>query len=94
MNIIPFTNLFHRFQKPNPLPSHQQVTLHPPGLERLSSFSRPQLPPFVQRCPVAMKYLTLLSPLDWGHLPWRPTRLGHIQGLIPLHPCPISRLIW
>lgn len=87
MNIIPFTTLFHRFQKPKPLTHHQQATLHPPGLERLSSFSGPQLPPFVQRCPVAMKYLALLSPLDWDHLPWRPTP-GPRPGPYPASPLP------
>jgi hypothetical protein len=30
------------------------------------------LPTFVRHCPVAMKYLHLLGPLDWAHFPERP----------------------
>jgi hypothetical protein len=31
------------------------------------------LPQFVQECPVAMKYLRLLAPLDWANFPERPS---------------------
>jgi hypothetical protein len=31
------------------------------------------LPAFVRACPVAMKYLRLLGPLDWAAFPERPT---------------------
>lgn len=39
----------------------------------LSELAQPQanLPPFVRHCPVAQKYLALLSPLDWVHFPER-----------------------
>jgi len=56
--------------------------------ERLTQFKRPrssrplndwphsqsQLPRFIRHSPVAMRYLTLLSPLAWNQLPQRPPR--------------------
>lgn len=43
-----------------------------PGLQRLAQLSVKSLPPFVQACPVALKYLALLGQLDWSHFPERP----------------------
>jgi hypothetical protein len=70
MNIIPFRRLLQRFDQAKS-PVQQQTTIRPPGLAQLAAWPEQQLPPFVRRCPVAMKYLALLKPLDWSTLPWR-----------------------
>ncbi len=44
-----------------------------PALSHLARLPQTQLPPAVQACPVAMKYLHLLGDLDWEHFPERPT---------------------
>jgi hypothetical protein len=49
------------------------VPLGRPNLSQLAHLDPSQLPPFVQECPVAMKYLRLLGDLDWEHFPERPT---------------------
>lgn len=43
-----------------------------PGLDKLAQLPVRSLPRFVQKCPVAMKYLDMLGQLDWGHFPERP----------------------
>jgi hypothetical protein len=52
---------------------HQPSTY---GLERSNlavlAQQESRLPQFVRRCPVAMKYLRLLGPLDWANFPERP----------------------
>lgn len=86
MNIIPFHNLFERFVA-NKIPIRRQTILHPPGLARLAYWPERQLPPFVRRSAVAMKYLALLKPLDWESLPWRDASKPQPGP----HPCsPIS----
>jgi hypothetical protein len=70
MNIIPFRPILERLIAVK-TPVHRQVTLYPPGLAQLTYWPEQQLPPFVRRSAVAMKYLTLLKRLDWEHLPWR-----------------------
>lgn len=87
MNIISLSTLFQRFHKTESLSHPQQLTLQPPGLTQLSYRSHRELPPFVSRCPIAMKYLKLLSPLDWDNLPWRPTP-GPRPGPYPASPLP------
>jgi hypothetical protein len=44
-----------------------------PPLSQLAQMAPDQLPPFVQACPVALKYLRLLGELDWEHFPERAT---------------------
>jgi hypothetical protein len=48
------------------------VPLQRPHLAELAA-TESTLPQFVQDCPVAMKYLGLLGPLDWANFPERPT---------------------
>jgi hypothetical protein len=48
------------------------VPLQRPNLAQLAQPATP-LPAFVANCPVAQRYLALLSPLDWQHFPERPT---------------------
>jgi hypothetical protein len=43
-----------------------------PGLNKLAQLPTKRLPPFVQNCPVALKYLDLFGSLDWGRFPERP----------------------
>jgi hypothetical protein len=57
---------------PNPELS-PAVPLIRPNLAHLAQMDPGQLPPFVQGCPVARKYLHLLGDLDWEHFPERPT---------------------
>lgn len=47
-----------------------QPPLERPALSVLADQAE-QLPEFVRACPVAMKYLRLLGPLDWAHFPER-----------------------
>jgi hypothetical protein len=49
-----------------------QVSLTRPHLAALAQ-DESLLPPFVQACPVAQKYLDLLGPLDWANFPERPS---------------------
>jgi hypothetical protein len=44
---------------------------------------RTELPDFVQACPVAQRYLTLLGPLAWGQLPERNLQRNWGQPTIP-----------
>lgn len=53
-------------------PPVSQPSLTRPHLAALAE-DRSLLPPFVQACPVAQKYLELLGPLDWANFPERPT---------------------
>lgn len=55
----------------------QQCDLHTAWLKRS------QLPAFVQESPVAQRYLELLGPLDWGHLPERNLHRNWGQTTIP-----------
>lgn len=87
MNIITFPRLFPRLKQRHLFIREQQVSLHPPGLAQLAHWSERQLPPFVRGCPVARKYLALLSPLAWEHLPWRPAP-GPRPGSYPTSPLP------
>jgi len=59
---------FDRFLKVEP----DQVPLERPHLSALAQ-NEARLPQFVRTCPVAMKYLRLLGPLDWANFPERPT---------------------
>lgn len=47
------------------------IPLERPNLSVLAA-NTANLPDFVRRCPVAMKYLRLLGPLDWANFPERP----------------------
>lgn len=47
------------------------VPLERPHLAALAA-NQAALPDFVRRCPVALKYLRLLGPLDWANFPERP----------------------
>ena len=51
----------------------QSLPLERPHLGELAT-NEACLPPFVQACPVAMKYLRLLAPLDWANFPERDER--------------------
>jgi hypothetical protein len=51
------------------------IPLERPNLAELAA-NEATLPQFVQDCPVAMKYLRLLAPLDWVNFPERPTDPG------------------
>jgi len=48
-----------------------QIPLTRPDLATLAA-NEAALPPFVRACPVAMKYLRLLGPLEWANFPERP----------------------
>lgn len=87
MSIISFPNLFRRFQTKESYSQSTKVIMQPPGLAQWPSRRRLSLPPFVDRCPVATKYLNLLSPLDWANLPWRPAP-GPRPGPYPASPLP------
>jgi hypothetical protein len=91
MKIISVPSIFQRVptQKSNVLrpQSGVQTTIQPPGLARLAHWSQRQLPPFVRRNAVAMKYLKLLRPLDWANLPWRKTNHPY-PGPVPASPLP------
>jgi hypothetical protein len=52
-------------------PGGQLAPLEQPPLSVLAQ-DEGLLPAFVRACPVAMKYLRLLGPLDWAHFPERP----------------------
>ncbi len=43
----------------------------PPGLAKLAQMPVKSLPRFVQECPVALRYLSLLGQLDWSRFPER-----------------------
>ena len=43
----------------------------PPGLAKLAQMPLKSLPRFVQECPVALRYLSLLGLLDWSRFPER-----------------------
>lgn len=47
------------------------VALERPNLSALAT-NKANPPDFVRHCPVAMKYLRLLGPLDWANFPERP----------------------
>ena len=96
MSNISFSNPF-RFGKRNGDDNSQQypwrqrqpanqLTLHPPGLAQVLQWPTRQLPRFVQRSPVAMRYYDLLAPLEWERLPWRIT--GPRPGPQPASPLP------
>lgn len=63
---------------PTPTPTPTPSTPLPPSVfaarPPLDVLAQPDypLPPFVQACPVAQKYLTLLGALPWSHFPERP----------------------
>ena len=48
----------------------QRIPLERPHLAQLAA-NEASLPQFVRDCPVAMKYLRLLAPLDWANFPER-----------------------
>lgn len=73
MNISRFFPRFNRSVSS----ASQRTMLHPPGLARLVHWSPQQLPPFVRRSAVAMRYLTLLAPLNWAALPGRHETRPH-----------------
>jgi hypothetical protein len=50
------------------------VTAERPPLDELARQPATQLPPFVQQCPVAQRYLRQLGALDWSHFPEPPLR--------------------
>lgn len=62
---LSFVNSFRRLPPPSVVP------LERADLSTLAS-QVAALPAFVRACPVAMKYLRLLGPLDWAHFPERP----------------------
>jgi hypothetical protein len=49
-----------------------RLALQRPNLSELARMPESQLPRFVRESAVALKYLRLLSPLDWAHFPERP----------------------
>lgn len=86
MKSITVSQLVDRFiQRPAPRP--MEGTVQPPGLVRLVHWPESQLPPFVRRSAVAMKYLRLLAPLDWENLPWCDHTRPH-PGPRPHSPIP------
>jgi len=62
---------------------HKTITQVRPALNILAQESQ-QLPPFVQACPVARRYLELLAPLAWDRFPERSLTCTW------LHPQPMS----
>ena len=87
MSIISFPHWFSRYQKSKSLFQQSQVILQPPGLPYCTTYTPAQLPPFVRRCPITMKYLALLAPLAWAAIPWRPGP-GPRPGPYPSTPLP------
>jgi hypothetical protein len=88
MKIISVSSFFQRASaSKHQLQSGIKTTIQPPGLARVAYWSERQLPPFVRRCPIAMKYLALLRALDWANLPWRDTTSPH-PGPVPASPIP------
>jgi len=74
MTSIPILSQFKPFRQLSPWRWKAFLRLHQhrkrPNLHQLAQ--KPGLlPPFVQESPVAMRYLHLLSPLDWGRFPER-----------------------
>ena len=47
-------------------------SVSPTNLQQLAQWPLPRLPRFVRESPVALRYLRLLGPLDWGNFPERP----------------------
>jgi len=64
----------HSFFQPRP---GHQLDLHTAWQHQTD------LPDFVKACPVAQRYLALLGPLDWGHLPERNLQRNWGQSTIP-----------
>jgi hypothetical protein len=60
-----------------PVQKPERLDLHAASLQQLS------LPSFVQKSPTARRYLDLLGPIDWGHLPERNLRRNWGQTTIP-----------
>jgi len=50
----------------------RDVRIVPPNLRQLSQWPVARLPRFVRESPVALRYVRLLGPLDWGSFPERP----------------------
>lgn len=67
MQAFPHLNLLKQFKN-----RFTRAPTKHPGLHKLAQLPIQSLPRFVQRCPVAMKYLELLGKLDWGRFPERP----------------------
>lgn len=91
MKIISVPHFLQRFSPNNrffqPAKPLSKAMLHPPGLARLALWQTQQLPPFVRRCPVAMKYLDCLRPFNWQDVPWRDTSRP-LPGPVPRSPLP------
>jgi hypothetical protein len=49
-----------------------QLPLQRPNLSELARLPKTSLPPLIQESAVALKYLQLLGPIDWGHFPAHP----------------------
>lgn len=82
MSIISFPNPFRLAKQP----SEPTTVVHPPGLPQIAHQSVRQLPRFVRRSPVAMKYRDFLAPLGWEQVPWRVS--GPRPGPRPASPLP------
>jgi hypothetical protein len=73
MTSIPILSHLRPFKQPSVWHRRPFLSLHRrnrrPDLHQLAQ--NPSLPRFVRESPVAMKYLHLLGPLDWSHIPER-----------------------
>jgi hypothetical protein len=69
-------------------PTWQTYDLH-----QLAQLPRAALPRFVRECPVALRYLDLLGPLDWGHFPERDLHAYRYCPPVPYAPFVAAGLV-
>jgi len=65
---------------------HYELSWRTYNLQQLSQLPRTQLPRFVRESPVALRYLDLLGPLDWGGFPERDLHSYRYCAPVPYAP--------